>query len=179
MADSLPSKRNEINFVEVANKFKYNSQLSELRQFQYGIRHSVIFTIRLLHNCMLCFYLMIMKIYQVIESFPLLQISTFQIKRARSCDCQFIVKMKFVVKAFLLMVLTFFIFIVQTNSISKEDEHEFIHGLLGSCKNRENGSEDDMKILENMQVPETREGKCMMACVLETIGIVSNTLFQL
>lgn len=84
--------------------------------------------------------------------------------------------MNLLIKILLLTELTFIIFIAQTSSMSKEEEHEFIQGILGACRDKEHGSENDMRVLGNLQVPESREGKCMLACVLETVGIVSKKI---
>lgn len=84
--------------------------------------------------------------------------------------------MNFAIKILLLLEI---IFIVQTSSMTPEEEHEVIHGVMESCRDKESGSESDMKVLEKMGVPDTKEGKCILACIFETVGIVSEDFFEL
>lgn len=80
----------------------------------------------------------------------------------------------FVIKVFLcFQVFNLVSYKYQAFTINGEDEQELIHGIVESCKNKEMGSDEDVKLLEKFEIPNSKEGKCMMACVLESAGIVS------
>lgn len=55
----------------------------------------------------------------------------------------------------------------------KEKEREMARHLLTECKVTEGGSDADYEKLVHEELPETKEGNCMIACAYETIGIVS------
>lgn len=80
------------------------------------------------------------------------------------------IKMHSVIKIVLLLQI---IFVVQTIAMSAEEEQKIIHGIMESCQDKEKASSSDMEILDKLGIPESREGKCTLACGLETIGIVS------
>lgn len=61
-------------------------------------------------------------------------------------------------------------------ALSPEDEQEIIDGVMQSCRDKEGASDADMVILQKLGIPESREGKCVLACALQTIGIVSKKL---
>lgn len=55
---------------------------------------------------------------------------------------------------------------------SPEEKLELEKKMLNACKEKENGTDDDVKILVERSVPTTTTGKCVLACVHETIGLV-------
>lgn len=57
--------------------------------------------------------------------------------------------------------------------ITKEEGFEMAKVLLTECKNQEGGAESDYDDLLAMRFPTTESGKCMVACIHEKIGIVS------
>lgn len=57
--------------------------------------------------------------------------------------------------------------------LSKEEAKEMVKALLNECKSQEGGSDADMELLMDMTTfPTTNEGKCMIACAHEKIGVV-------
>lgn len=58
-------------------------------------------------------------------------------------------------------------------SFDFSDEKELIDGILTVCQSKEMGTKEDSDLIMTMKVPSSKEGKCMVACVLESAGIVS------
>lgn len=46
--------------------------------------------------------------------------------------------------------------------------------FLTECAKTEGASADDVNTVRNRQLPTTRGGKCLHACVGETVGLVSS-----
>lgn len=69
---------------------------------------------------------------------------------------------------FILVIVSF-----QVQAISREREREILRQLLMDCKDKEGGSDSDLERMAHEQLPETREGSCMIACTYEIVGIVS------
>lgn len=63
--------------------------------------------------------------------------------------------------------------ILQVLARNKEVERDLMVKLLTECKTEEGGSDDDVEKLMRIEFPETREGKCILACGYNKIGIVS------
>lgn len=57
--------------------------------------------------------------------------------------------------------------------ISYEKRREILVKSLTECKTKENGSDNDLARLLATEYPETLQGRCMIACVLEDFVIVS------
>lgn len=51
--------------------------------------------------------------------------------------------------------------------------------LLAECQKKEGASDADVKELEARDVPTTPTGKCLHACVHETLGLVRHILIGL
>lgn len=73
------------------------------------------------------------------------------------------------------VTFSFFIFglIVSCWSLTKEEGMEMAKALLNECKNLEGGTDADVELLIQMTYPTTHEGKCMVACTHEKMGLVS------
>lgn len=56
--------------------------------------------------------------------------------------------------------------------LTPEEKTELENKLLGDCKDKEKASDDDVKTLMDRALPTTPTGKCLLACVHETIGLV-------
>lgn len=80
----------------------------------------------------------------------------------------------FVIKT--LLLLNIFLVGLTEAALSPEEEQEIINGVMQSCRDKEKASDADMEILQRLGIPESREGKCVLACALETVGIVSELL---
>jgi hypothetical protein len=78
--------------------------------------------------------------------------------------------MKFVIKIVFLIVS---LCSCEGFAIKSEEEKELILSILSVCKEKEKGNQEDVDIIVSMKTPTSKEGKCMLACVLETAGIVS------
>lgn len=48
-----------------------------------------------------------------------------------------------------------------------------LKSVAGTCKDKEGASDDDVNKISEAKVPETKEGKCLVACLGEQFGIVS------
>lgn len=59
-----------------------------------------------------------------------------------------------------------------------EEKLELEKKVFTVCKDKEKATDDDVKVLVDRLVPTTTTGKCLLACVHETIGLV-RTLYCL
>lgn len=50
--------------------------------------------------------------------------------------------------------------------------------IVKECKAKENANDDDVMVVVNHDVPESPTQKCLFACFYETIGVVSQILYQ-
>lgn len=74
------------------------------------------------------------------------------------------------------MVFLYFNVFAAGARITSEKRREVLVKSLKDCKIRENGTENDLKQLMLSDYPDTNQGKCMVACVLEDFAIVSKNL---
>lgn len=56
--------------------------------------------------------------------------------------------------------------------MSAEVKAEQEKKMISLCKEKEKGTDDDVKVLASREVPQTSTGKCMIACLQETLGLV-------
>lgn len=59
------------------------------------------------------------------------------------------------------------------NAITLDERKELLTKIARECKEPEAASETDVELLVTKQRPQTREGKCLSACFLEKLEIVS------
>lgn len=71
------------------------------------------------------------------------------------------------------LVLAIGLFIVTVKAMDKEDAKEMFRNMSQDCKEQEKASDKDVDTMVDEKYPETREGKCMVACMQEQFGIVS------
>ena len=74
------------------------------------------------------------------------------------------------------LLITAYITILVLNiveAISIEKRRQILMTALNDCKAKENAPESDFEKIIATQLPETHEGHCLIACVLEDFGIVS------
>lgn len=74
---------------------------------------------------------------------------------------------------FQVAVILSLIFTFEVSALSKEKERDIIRGLLTECKDKEGGTQEDFDMLLREEFPETPTSKCMTACSLEILGVVS------
>lgn len=57
---------------------------------------------------------------------------------------------------------------------SEDEMKKMFITIATDCKGREGASDDDMANLAAKKPPTSPEGKCVLACIFETIGVVSS-----
>lgn len=57
--------------------------------------------------------------------------------------------------------------------MSPEERNAFAAQLAAGCKEKEGASDDDIAAVMARDQPTTTTGKCLVACIMETIGVVS------
>lgn len=62
-------------------------------------------------------------------------------------------------------------------SIDIERTKTMLRGIALECKVNEDASDDDLTRLVGMKPIESKEGKCMIACILEQMGIMDEGKF--
>ncbi|XP_031634711.1 general odorant-binding protein 19d-like [Contarinia nasturtii] len=75
-------------------------------------------------------------------------------------------------KAFFAFVVFGVVFAVCMAAIAPEQRHEFEQKLIDECKGPSHANEDEIKSLQNHEVPQTHNGKCLLACIQEKLGIL-------
>lgn len=76
---------------------------------------------------------------------------------------------------FLLKILAIGLFVVTVKAaMDKKEAKEMMRGMCEECKEKENATDADMDTMLDEKYPETREGKCLVACMQETFGVVSS-----
>lgn len=63
----------------------------------------------------------------------------------------------------------FFLFAAFVNANSQWSDDE----ILQECKEQENVTDEDIQTIANHSIPVTRGSKCVLACSMEKIGVVS------
>ena len=58
-------------------------------------------------------------------------------------------------------------------ALSADERAAMEKQLVTDCKGKEGASDDDEKLLFERELPSTKEGKCLHACIMEAIGLVS------
>lgn len=51
--------------------------------------------------------------------------------------------------------------------------------LIAQCKSKEGATDADAQIFQAHEVPTTKTAKCLGACIMETIGVVRQSIFFL
>lgn len=68
-------------------------------------------------------------------------------------------------KFFLLSAIGLLAIASMVVAIDKEEAKEMFRGMSQECKESEKATDDDVEKMINEQYPETREGKCLVACM--------------
>jgi hypothetical protein len=72
----------------------------------------------------------------------------------------------------LVLTLAFCLFVV-VYGIDKEEAKDMFRNMSEECREKEKATKEDVEVMVNEQYPESKEGKCLVACMQETFGIVS------
>lgn len=64
------------------------------------------------------------------------------------------------------------LFVTTINCDDASDKEDMIKSLAESCIEKVKPSEDDIKRMVKMDLPTTKEGKCLSACLMEQFQIV-------
>lgn len=68
--------------------------------------------------------------------------------------------------------------IVMVNAIDKEEAKEMFKNMSQDCKEQEKASDADVDTMINEKYPESKEGKCLIACMQEQFQIVEKGAFS-
>lgn len=74
-------------------------------------------------------------------------------------------------KCFIILVALFITF-----NIACAGQAEMFKKLATKCKKQEKASDEDVEKASKGLAPDTKEGKCLAACMSEQFGFVSNNL---
>lgn len=61
--------------------------------------------------------------------------------------------------------------------MTSDERKAFETKLAADCKAKESASDDDVKSLIEREIPTTTSGKCLHACIHETLGLVKNFIY--
>lgn len=73
----------------------------------------------------------------------------------------------------LLSIFAIALLVAQAKSLTLAEHKSMLIGIAQECKATENASDDDMGRMVSKKAPETPEGKCLVACIMEEMGVVS------
>ena len=76
-------------------------------------------------------------------------------------------------KVFSIATFITVLFFYSVGAVSIEKRRKFMLTALNECKAKENAPESDFEKIIASQFPETHQGHCLIACVLEDFAIVS------
>lgn len=62
---------------------------------------------------------------------------------------------------------------VYVDAMTLAEQKQMLMGIAQECKISEDASDDDMGRLLEKKAPETKEGKCLFACIMEQMDVVS------
>ena len=79
--------------------------------------------------------------------------------------------MKFILSLLILAAVTFY-----SQAKTREEMKARWQALAAECQKTSEASDDDLEKIITHVKPETHEGKCMIACIFETMGVVSSSL---
>lgn len=63
--------------------------------------------------------------------------------------------------------------VVHVHSMNAAEQKQMLMGVAQECKATEDASDDDMGRLVEKKPPTTKEGKCLFACIMEQMDVVS------
>lgn len=65
------------------------------------------------------------------------------------------------------------LFIISANAMDKEEAKDMFRSMSQECKDQEKATDADVETMVNENYPDSKEGKCLVACMQEQFGIVS------
>jgi metal-dependent amidase/aminoacylase/carboxypeptidase family protein len=74
-----------------------------------------------------------------------------------------------------LPLLAFGLLIATVTCMDKDEAKEMFRNMSQECKEQEKATDADVETMVNENYPDSKEGKCLVACMQETFGIVSET----
>ncbi|XP_070499986.1 general odorant-binding protein 19d-like [Chironomus tepperi] len=78
---------------------------------------------------------------------------------------------------FLPFFLIGFAGLLAVNAMSDENK-EMLKSFAEDCKKTENASDADVELMANEQFPDSKEGKCLIACMQEQFGVTKDGVYQ-
>lgn len=64
--------------------------------------------------------------------------------------------------------------LMKINAVTLEEQKQMLIGIARECKAIEGASDDDIGRLAEKLRPDTREGKCLFACILEKLNMMKD-----
>lgn len=73
----------------------------------------------------------------------------------------------------LIQFLAIGLFVMVVKAMDKNEAKDMFRSMSQDCKEQEKANDADVEIMIDEKYPETKEGKCMVACMQEQFGVVS------
>lgn len=70
-------------------------------------------------------------------------------------------------------VLAIFLFVAYASAMNLAEQKAMLMGIAQECRDNEGASDGDLGRLVEHKPPESKEGKCMFACIMEQMDVVS------
>lgn len=77
-----------------------------------------------------------------------------------------------------LPLLAFGLLVVMVKAVDKEEAKEMFRNMSQDCKEQEKAKDEDVETMVNGAYPDTKEGKCLVACMQTQFGIVQDGKFS-
>lgn len=72
----------------------------------------------------------------------------------------------------ILVAAALLVLAVGVNSMTMAEQKQMLMGVAMECKASENASDDDLGKLVEKKTQDTKEGKCLLACIMEQMDVV-------
>lgn len=76
-------------------------------------------------------------------------------------------------KIYQITILVASLAIASVRAMNKEEAKAMFRDMSQDCKETEKATDDDVETMINEKYPESKEGKCLVACMQEQFGVVS------
>ena len=67
-------------------------------------------------------------------------------------------------KLFPLLTIGLIVVVASVSAMNKNDMKDMFRNMAQDCKEQEKASDDDVETMVDEKYPESKEGRCMMAC---------------
>lgn len=64
--------------------------------------------------------------------------------------------------------------IVMVNAMDPKEARDMFRNMSQECKEQEKATDEDVETMIDEKYPDSKEGKCLIACMQEQFGIVSS-----